>query len=67
MAVDATALDVAHLPAVLAGPVLRRLTRTSVAVWVALSRPGDVTLTVHLASDPAQSSSVTATPLRVGG
>jgi hypothetical protein len=66
MAVDATALDVAHLPAVLAGPVLRRLTRTSVAVWVALSRPDDVTLTVRLASDPAQVSSATATPLRVG-
>jgi hypothetical protein len=66
MAVDDTALNVAHLPAVLAGPVLRRLTRTSVAVWVALSRSDDVTLTVRLASDPAQSSSATATPLRVG-
>jgi hypothetical protein len=66
MAVDTTALDVAHLPAILAGPVLRRLTRTSVAVWVALSRPDDVTLTVRLAANPALFSSATATPLRVG-
>lgn len=66
MAVDATALDVGQLPAVLAGPVLRRLTRTSVTVWLALSRGEEVTLTVRDAADATQSSSATASPLQVG-
>jgi hypothetical protein len=67
MAVDATPLDVASLPAVLAGPVLRRLTRTQMAVWAALSRGADVTLTVRLAGQPATETAAAAvTPTRVG-
>ncbi|MGW2600219.1 hypothetical protein [Streptomyces klenkii] len=34
------------LPLVLAGPVLRRVDARHVCVWIALSRPGDVTVTV---------------------
>ncbi len=66
MAVDATPLDVATLPAVLAGPILRRLTRTTVSVWVALSRGDDVTLAVQVAGDATQSTSATVAPVHVG-
>lgn len=67
MALDGVALDVGTLPAVLAGPVLRRLTRTQVSVWVALSRGSDVTLHVRLAGQPAtEEVTATATPTRVG-
>ena len=66
MGVDTTPLDVASLPALLAGPILRRLTRTTVAVWVALSRSDDVTLVVQVAADSTQTSSATGTPVRVG-
>jgi hypothetical protein len=64
--VDATPLDLATLPAVLAGPVLRRLTRTDVSVWLALSRPDEVTLHVREAGAPATEVTATATPTRVG-
>jgi hypothetical protein len=37
---------VAELPLVLAGPVLRRVDAQRVSVWVALSKPGSVTLKV---------------------
>lgn len=68
MAVDSTPLDVAALPAVLAGPILRRLTRTEVSVWVALSRGADVTLEVDVASGGPFNAqvSVSRTPVRVG-
>ncbi len=36
----------AELPLVLAGPVLRRVDSGRVCVWIALSKPGDVTVTV---------------------
>ncbi|MGH1488510.1 MAG: hypothetical protein ACRBK7_03815 [Acidimicrobiales bacterium] len=36
------------LPLVVAGPVLRRVEPNLVTVWVALSRPGDVHIFVHL-------------------
>jgi len=36
----------AELPLVLAGPVLRRVDSGQVCVWIALSKPGDVTVTV---------------------
>jgi hypothetical protein len=35
------------LPLVLAGPILRKVTQSSVTVWLALSQPADVTLTVY--------------------
>ncbi|WP_318570640.1 hypothetical protein [Salinigranum marinum] len=39
-------VDVSTLPLVLAGPLLRRVEPTSVAVWVALREPRTLTLTV---------------------
>ena len=36
----------AELPLVLAGPILRRVDAAHVCVWIALSEPGDVTVTV---------------------
>ena len=36
----------ADLPLILAGPILRRVDATHVCVWIALSEPGDVTVTV---------------------
>jgi hypothetical protein len=44
----------AELPLVLAGPVLRRVDSGRVCVWIALSKPGDVTVTVF--SGRAQST-----------
>jgi hypothetical protein len=67
MALDATAINTATLPGILAGPILRRLTRTEVAVWVALSRPGTVTLRIRSAGLPAtEFVAGTATPVQVG-
>ena len=39
-------LNVGTLPVILAGPVVRRLTKSSVSAWLALSRPDPVTLQV---------------------
>jgi hypothetical protein len=64
--VDSTPLNVSTLPAVVAGPVLRRLTRTDVSVWLALTKPDDVTLHVRVAGTPASEVTATATPLRIG-
>ncbi|MGY1684984.1 hypothetical protein ACI8AK_05280 [Geodermatophilus sp. SYSU D00867] len=66
VALDAIALDVPSLPAVVAGPVLRRLTRAQVSVWVALTRGSDVTLHVRLAGRPVTEVTTTATPVQVG-
>ncbi len=66
MPLDATPLDLASLPPILAGPILRRLTRTEMAVWVALSSPSPVTVHVQVAGQPATSVSgpaVTPTPV----
>ncbi len=40
-------LDFAHLPLVLAGPMLRRTEPDAVTVWLALQQPSEVTLTVY--------------------
>jgi hypothetical protein len=66
MALDATPLDIAALPVVVAGPVLRRLRRTDVAVWFALSRPDDVTLHVQPVGAADQATDATVTPVQVG-
>ena len=63
---DATPIDAGGLPSVLAGPILRRLTRTDVAVWLAASRPDAVTLRVNPAGQAAPATTGTATPTRVG-
>jgi hypothetical protein len=66
VSLDATPLNVAALPAVLAGPILRRLSRTAVCVWAALSRPDPVTLHVRLAGNAASEVTTNGTPIRVG-
>jgi len=57
--------DISGLPAVLAGPILRRLTRHRIAVWLATSNGGMVELTVTDATT-SDSHSVSAAPIRVG-
>jgi hypothetical protein len=56
---------VAGLPLVLAGPILRRVDAGHVCVWIALSKPGDVTVTVF--TGRAQSTGDgTASPASIG-
>lgn len=69
MPLDSTALDIASLPGVVAGPVLRRLTGSEVSVWVATVAPDPITLTVtRVGSNPPAPAPtvVTAQPARVG-
>ena len=66
MALDAAPLDLGTLPVVLAGPILRRLTRGDVSVWVALGVDDDVTLHVRRSGAPATETQTTVTPIRVG-
>jgi hypothetical protein len=40
-------IKIPGFPEVLAGPILRKVTSTSVTVWFALKRPGNVKLTVY--------------------
>jgi hypothetical protein len=66
MALDMGPLDLSGTSAVLAGPIVRRLTRTEVAIWVAVRLPDDVTLHVRRTGAPATETQVTATPARIG-
>ena len=68
MPLDSVPLDLGSLPGIVCGPVLRRLTRTSVSVWVACLEPDPITLTVRRrgAGAPPPPTSVTSTPTRVG-
>ena len=68
---DSTPIPVGALPGIVAGPVLRRLTATSVSVWVACVAPDPITLTVrrHSGGGPAPfpaTVTVTVSPTRVG-
>jgi|1186.fasta_scaffold223036_2 hypothetical protein len=64
---DTVPLDVSTLPGIIAGPILRRLTRTRVSLWVALTRPQQVTLHVRPAGDPGgEIEAGSATPVKVG-
>jgi hypothetical protein len=47
---DSVTLNIPSLPAVLAGPIMRRLTGISVAVWLAPSQGSDVALQVFEAA-----------------
>jgi hypothetical protein len=64
---DGQPLDLGALPAVVAGPILRRLTSSDVSVWLATTTPDPITLTVkhHSRTDIAPTT-VTAVPARVG-
>ena len=67
MPLDANPLDVGSLPAVLAGPVLRIVTRTHASVWLALSRADHVVLHVQVAAQPGtEVASAPATPVQLG-
>lgn len=67
MALDATPLDVAGLPPIVAGPVLRRVDRTHASVWLALVRGDDVALHVRRAGQPAtEVSTAPVAPVQVG-
>lgn len=67
MALDATPLDPASLPAIVAGPILRAVTRARAAVWIALTDGSPVTLHLRPAGQPAgEVAAGTFTPVQVG-
>lgn len=66
MALDSTPLQLDNLPVILAGPVLRRLTRTEVSVWVACTLGDQITFTVRHRIPGGASSTVDVTPTKVG-
>jgi hypothetical protein len=51
-----------HIPPVLAGPMLRKVTPQSVTVWLALRSSGKVTLAISTASGLWQSRNFLVTP-----
>jgi hypothetical protein len=64
---DSTPLAIGALPGIVAGPVLRRLTRTEVSVWVAVVEPDPITLRVsRRAAGGPPPTTVTVPPTRVG-
>ncbi|WP_405065007.1 hypothetical protein OG558_23935 [Kribbella sp. NBC_01510] len=64
---DDVPLVPAALPGIVAGPVLRRVTRTKASVWIAVSRPDPVTLLLRIANQPeTEIAAATVTPTRVG-
>ena len=67
MPIDATPLALETLPVVVAGPILRRLTATSVSVWLACTEPDPVTLTVgRVTGGSGPTTTATVTPTQVG-
>lgn len=58
-------LNVAALPLVLAGPIVRRVDRNSVTVWLALKAPRKVTLDVYEGATGALPATPTLTGTRV--
>ncbi len=66
MPLDAVPLNLDGLPAVLAGPMVRRLTRTDVTVWVALRLSDDVTLNIRPAGSADLPVTTTVSPTRIG-
>ena len=66
MPLDSAPLDLGLLPVIVAGPIVRRLTRTEVTVWVACIEPDALTLTVRPRGQANPETSVTVQPARVG-
>ena len=66
MPLDSVPLNVASLPGIVAGPVLRRLSGQSVSVWVACAAPDPLTLRVRRHGAAGAETSVTTQPTRVG-
>ena len=46
------ALDVGSLPQILAGPIVRRVSKSNIAIWVALRNSASVTLEVIQPANP---------------
>lgn len=65
MPIDAVPLDVDALPGIVCGPIVRRLTRTRVSIWLATVAPDAITLTVREVGG-ADTTTVTTTPARIG-
>jgi hypothetical protein len=67
MPIDSIPISVATLPRIVAGPVLRRMTRTEVSVWVATVDPSELTLKIreHVAGGTGESV-VSRVPTQVG-
>jgi len=63
---DSVPLNVASLPGIVAGPIVRRLTQRAVTVWVACVAPDALTLTVRRHGQTGGETSVTVQPARVG-
>ncbi|MBL8620232.1 MAG: hypothetical protein JNK64_02985 [Myxococcales bacterium] len=59
-------VDIASLPLVLAGPIVRRVTNVEVNIWLALRDARDVTLQLFDASTSTQIGTATAASQRVG-
>ena len=66
MPIDTNPIDPAIRPVILAGPILRRLTRTQVSVWVAVSSGGELQFRVRRDGEPASEQVFAGTPIRVG-
>ncbi|MCB0252376.1 MAG: hypothetical protein KDI55_01465 [Anaerolineae bacterium] len=65
MALAVPAYDPNTLPVILCGPIVRRLTRNQVSVWVALSVGDPITLHVRRQNDAGEQTD-TVTPTRIG-
>lgn len=65
MALDNTPIVTGKLPVIVAGPLLRRLTRIDVSVWVACTLPDLLELTVRH-RNTGTASTVSSTPTKVG-
>ncbi|MCA9870238.1 MAG: hypothetical protein KC487_07635, partial [Anaerolineae bacterium] len=63
MALAVPAYDPNTLPVILCGPIVRRLTRNQVSVWVALSVGDPITLHVRRQNDAGEQTD-TVTPTR---
>jgi hypothetical protein len=66
MPLDSVPLSLASMPGLVAGPILRRLTRTSVSVWVACVADDAITLTVRRRAPGGPTATVETQPTKVG-
>ncbi len=59
-------LDIASLPLVLAGPIVRRATTSEVSIWIALRDARSVSLLLYHAATSTHAATATATSQRIG-
>lgn len=65
MALDGP-IDAGTLPAVLVGPVIRKLTRTHISIWILSRKPDDIVLSVQRQDGSGPTNTATATPMKIG-